>query len=481
MKVSPAAIARPFAIYLACVCCILCVCCKTSHESDASESSTRETAVVARSNPHEPFAISPDGSILVHAPSGIFQGERVYESIFDVEDVKKSSQAAAIKLPIQPKTGFQFNHIEFCDHGRYLLAVGPAATIYPGPDQTSTAGDLITAESEDFVKILDMKYNSLHADISLSTAEHSLPPEALARYKQVNPDWHSEKEWHGEVRFAACAANAPIAAIVINYGNEVSTVKILNLDIGAEAQGFGGIPVQTDVVGLAISPQGSSLALYRMGNMPGGDGEGAPNHCFTLVDLQNKKIGRTIWVKSDDAFNASIAYAGESTVAAELVSQEYLGYSPSDSHSLEPRFSFRNHASVHFFDVGTGSELQVISDPSVDDFSLEGMSVDGRIMLAYSGKSHICKSCNRGMGEKEVTDARFTLWNRETGQPIARSPELKVVHHTCPFFSLRDWIMKNCIESDEAPTLKLNQDGDAVVASWASGGEPIQVYSLPLH
>lgn len=472
--------ARRSAIYLACVCCIFCVSCKTSHRSDLSESSSSGIAVVARANPNEPFAISPDGSFLVHTPSGIIHGERVHESIFDVEEVKKLSQAAAIKLPVQPQTGFQFNHIEFCDHGRYLLAVGPEATIYPGPDRTSTAGDLITAQSEDFVKILDMKSSSLHADISLSAAEHSLPTEALARFKQVNPEFHWATEWHGSVRFAACAANAPIAAIVISYGNEFSRLKILNLDTGAEMQGFDSIAIQTDVMGLAISPQGASLALYRAGNMPGGDGEGRPNHCLTLVYLQNKKIGRTIWVRSDDLFNASIAYAGESTVAAELVSQEWLDFSPSDSH-LDARFSFHNHASVHFFDVETGSELQVISDPSVDDFRFEGMSANGRIMLAYTGKSHICKSCNRGMGEQEVTDARFTLWNRETGQPIARSPELKVVHHTCSWFSSDYWTWKSCVASDEAPILKLDQDGDAVVASWTSGGEPIQVYSLPIH
>jgi len=472
--------ARTSAICLTCAACILCVSCKTNQKSDLSESPIREIAVVSRANPNEPFAISPDGSSLVHVPTGVIQGERIYESIFDVEDVKKSSQIAAIKLPAEPKTGFQFNHIEFCDHGRYLLAVGPGTTIYPSADQTSTAQDLITAQSEDFVKILDMKYNSLHAEISLSTAEHSLPPEALARSKQVNPEFHWKKEWHGEAQFAACAANAPIAAIVISYGNEFSALKILNLDTGTEAQGFGDIAIQTGVMGLAVSPQGSSLVLYSAGSMHGGEGEGAPNRRLMFIDLQNKKVGRTIWVRNDDESRASIAYAGESTVAAELVSQEYLGYSPSDSH-LEPRYKFHNHASVHFFDVGTSSELQVISDPNVDDFSFEGVSADGRIVLAYTGKSHICKSCNRGMGEQEVTDARFTLWNRETGQPIARSPELKVVHHTCSWFSLDYWTWKSCVASDEAPTLKLNQNGDAVVASWASGGEPIQVYSLPMH
>lgn len=444
------------------------------------KSSTSEIAVVARANPNEPFAISPDGSFLAHTPSGIIQGERVYESIFDVEDVKKTRLVAAIKLAVQPNTGFQFNHIEFCDHGRYLLAIGPAATIYPGTDRTSTAQDLITAESEDFVEILDMKDNTLHADISLSTAEHSFPAEVLARNKQNNPEWHQEKEWHGEVGFAACAANAPIEAIVINYGNEMSTVKILDLDKGAEVQGFGGIPVQTNVLGIAISPQGSSLALYGAGNVSDAAGEGSADHCLTVVDLQTKKIKRTIWMKSDDPFDSSIAFAGESTVAVELISYEYPDYDPSDTH-LEPRFLGHDRASVHFFDAGSGSESHVISDPSADDFDLKGISSDGHIMLAYSGKSRICKSCNRGTGEQEITDARFNLWNPQTGQRIAESPELTVVHHTCPW-SLHDWLWEvHCVESDEAPILKLSQDGSTVAASWASGGEPIEVYSFPRH
>lgn len=433
-----------------------------------------ETTVVARANPNDPFAISPNGSFLVHAPSGIIQSERIYESIFDVRDVRSSRQVATIKLPVQAKTGFQFRDVEFCDHGRYLLAVGPVITIYPGQDPTSTAGDLITAASEDFVKILDMKYNSLHADISLSAAEHSFPPEVLARYKQINPEWHLRKEWHGGVLFAACAANAPIAAIVINFGNEMSTVKILNLDTGAETQGFGGLPGETNVVGLAVSPQGSSLALFGEGNAPGA--HDLNDHRITTVDLQRKKIIRAVGVKSSTNFaSVSIAYAGESTIAVELVDREYLGYSPSDPPQLQYRS--HDHASVHFFDVLTGSESQVISDPSVDDFSLKGISADGRIMLAYAGKSRICKSCNDGSGEQEVTDARFTLWNRETGQPIGRSPELKVIHHTCPWFRWLSW--GSCVASDETPTLKLSQDGHAVVASWVSGGEPIQLYSLP--
>jgi hypothetical protein len=448
--------------------------CNESRKSDANESAMAETVIVPRANPYEPFAISTDGSLVVHTPTGIIQSERVYESIVDVQDVKSSSQVATFRLPVQPNTGFQFKDIEFCDDGRYLVAIGPVAAIYPGQDPASIAGDLITSLSEDFIKILDMKSMSLHADISLSAAEHSYPPEALAKYRQFN------KEWHGWVSFAACAANAPIAVIVIDYGNNMGAVKIFNLETGIEVPGFEGIPIQKEVLGLAVSPQGSSLALFRSENMPGGNDENAPDHCITVVDLQDKKTRRTIWVKSDTPSNANpIAYAGESTVAAELSTMEMIQQTGFGVSHDPP--SFRYPTSVHIFDIVSGSEVRVISDPDADDFSLQEISADGRTMLAYAGRSHQCKSCNHGQGQRVISDAHFTLWNPMTGKLIARSPELKIVHHTCPWLSLHDLIWRSCVSSDEAPILKFSQNGNAVAASWVFGGEPIEVYSLPSH
>jgi len=467
-----AAMTRLSVVCLACVISLLSAGCKTSHKSDTSN--MKKIAVVPRANFHGPLAISSNASLLVYAPTGIIQSQRVYESIFYVQDVKSSSQIATMTLPVEAKTGFQFRNIDFCDHGRYLLAVGPAATIFPGQDPTSTAGDLITALSEDSIKVFDMKSYSLHADISLSAAEHYWPPEVVARYKHINSEWHAEKEGHHGVSFAACAANAPIAAIVIDYGNEMSTVKVFNLDTGAEVPGFGGIPLQTSVLGVAVSPQGSSLALFREAKYPDWKNFDSPDHCITIVDLPKMKIGRTIWVKSEIPLNANpIAYAGESSVAIELSSME------KDLRESSGPFSYRYRASVHVFDTDSGSELRVISDRDVDEFRLQGISADGRTMLAYAEKSHQCKSCNHGSGKTIIEDARFMLWNPQTGQRIAESPELTVVHHTCPWFSLRDWTWHGCISSDEAPELKLSQDGNATVASWASMGQPIEVYSVP--
>ena len=177
-------------------------------------------------------------------------------------------------------------------------------------------------------------------------------------------------------------------------------------------------------------------------------------------------------VRSDsDPGPYPIAFAGENTVAVELLSNE-----PGVS-TTSGQFLYHQRASVHFFDVSSGSQVQVIADPNVDDLSFWGMSADGRTMLAYTGKSYICTSCNKGAGQQEVTDARFTLWNRETGKPIAQSPSLKVIHHDCPWYRFAF----SCTTSDETPVLALSQNGNAVAVSWASGGEPIVVYTLPAH
>ena len=468
MKAPRNAIGRASAVVAFCAGCLFCGC-KARPTSDALRAP--ESVAVSLANPQEPFAISPDGSLVVHALAGIVDSERVHESIFEFRDAESGREAAAVRLPVQANMGFQLRDIEFCDHGRYVMAVGPAATIFPSRDPASTAGDLITATSEDSIKIVDVNSRALHADISLSVAEHSPSAEALTLLKMAT------YTWRGGASFSACAANAPIAAVVIDYGNGVTEVKVFNLDSGTEIPGFDSLPVQTHVLGLAVSPAGLSLALFREENKPGATEMNAPNHCITVIDVRTKKVAQAIWVSSDSPAS-TVIYAGERTVAAELIILEAIERTGLDRTG--PTL-FHYHATVHFFDVGSGSELRVLSDPEVENFRLRGISADGRTMLAYAEQSHQCQPCNHGAGRPVITDARFTLWNPQTGQMLGKSPELNVVHHTCPWFSLQNLLWRDCVTSDEPPTLKLSQDGNAVAGSWPLGGQPIVVYSLPQH
>jgi hypothetical protein len=157
---------------------------------------------------------------------------------------------------------------------------------------------------------------------------------------------------------------------------------------------------------------------------------------------------------SNDPYEPSVMFAGESMVA---MAKPIV---PSNDYGRE---------SLHFWNVDTGSEIQVINDldPGANDVSFPGLSADGRTVLAYTDKS-------RSKNGFKVKDVRFSLWDRESGRMIATSPSLKVIHHGCPLIQL----IGKCTPFDETPVLALSQSGNAVIAWWASGGEPVIVYTL---
>jgi hypothetical protein len=103
-----------------------------------------------------------------------------------------------------------------------------------------------------------------------------------------------------------------------------------------------------------------------------------------------------------------------------------------------------------------------------------GVSADGKVVLTYAEKWRHCIFCKRYSNEYTVTDARFTLWDRNTGAVIAEDPAVRLVHQSCPWLM----IMGSCTPSDEAPDLALDQSGNAVIASWITGDQPLSVFTL---
>jgi hypothetical protein len=416
--------------------------------------------VVARTDAQDLSTISPDGTFIAHFGTGFGTSPEFNGKTLEIRETGSARQVAAIQLRSQAENGLQIKSIQYCDRGRYLLAFGPIVNV----DYQK-----MTATSEDLIKILDMRSYQLHADIPLSAIEKSIPPQVLA--KREGRVYKSG----GQVLFAACAANAPIAVIFIGYEFDLGVIKVFNLDAGSEIPGTEDLPLQTAVEGIAISPMGSSIALIQKGYINDGnfDPGSFDDYGVTIIDLQTKRVARTIQVRSEYRPGIHpIQFAGESMVAVELLSAQ------PGTRTRSEQFLFDFRASVHFFDAGSGAEKQVIADPSVDDFVLWGMSADGRTMLAYTGKSRICESCNHGNGQEVVTDARFTMWNLDTGKPIAESPSLQVIHHTCPWYKFS---VGACTSSDETPLLAISDSGNAVIASWSSGGEPIEVYGLRAH
>ena len=456
----PARLARISEVCLFSISALVCLSCTARNGNGNGVGVAEGTVAVPSVFPYDPFAISPDGTLVVHIPAAAPQPQSQFVNVLDVRDVKSGRQVALIAVPVQADAnGFDFSDIQYCDRGRYVMALGRAVT-------DDNRGNTTSESPGDLIKVLDMQIYKLHATINLNAFEYPPPKEVLARQ---TGSYHGRS---GGLAFASCAANAPIAAFFIDYGYGFGALKVFNLDTGVEVPGTEGFPLQSSAEGMAVSPLGSIIALRARDYHPKFQPGSYYDHVVTFVNLKTKRTAVTLKFASDDNAGPNvIAFAGESTVAVPFFERDPA----SQVGSLD-------RESVHFFDVASGAQIGTISDPA-NDFRFKGISVDGRTLLVYSGKSRMCYSCNHGFGQQVVTDARFDLWDRETGKPFAQSPSLKIIHHTCPWTSWFDsgtgW--GACRTSDEIPVLALSQDGNSVVASWVSGGEPIMVYRLPTH
>ncbi len=421
----------------------------------------KEIQVLAKTDPMDPVALSPDGILVAHAGTG-FGPTPVYDGkTIDVREVSSSRQVASFQVlgtettasssapAASTRDARAITQLQFCNQGSYLLAIDRAEHIH----------------------VFDTRTNQLRTTIDLNPLEYPPPAEIMAlRQSKHNIDYNGRS---GGLHFVACAANGPVAAFFIDYDMGLGGIKIFNLDTGAPLPGSEGIPMLDSVEGIAVSPLGTSIAIIREVHDAQFEPGGYFDHAVILIDSKTERVIRTIRLVAGDNHNTSpISFAGESTVAVQLLPSK-----PGPCAVSGP-FCLGQGASVHFFDVGTGADVQTIADPQADDFFLWGMSADGRTMLAYTGRSYICTSCNKGTGQKKIEDARFTLWNRQTGKPIAQSPSLTIVHHECPWYR---FTIGSCTSFDETPVLAMSQSGNAVIASFTSGGEPVKVYPLQMN
>ena len=411
--------------------------------------------VIAKSAPVEPLALSPDGTLLANfgtgfGPNPVFDEKTVY-----VREVSSSKQVAAIELPVTPIPNGpdDINQLRYCDKGNYLLAIGSDEKIYS----------------------VDTRTYQLHATFDLNPFEDPPPQQVLAERTRHHVNYMGRS---GGLQSVACAANAPLAAFYIYYDSGLGTLKIFNLDTGARLTGFDDLPMQMSVNGIAVSPLGSRIGIFRDSNAnappfpPGGY-----YTVIAIVDLKTKRFAKTINLVSDRQSGFfPIAFVGESTVAVQLFKREQDVPTPKD------RFRYRFPASVHFYDIGSGSQVQVISDPDVEDFDFAGMSADGKPCLPTQEDRTPARIATMATGTGRDRRA-LHLGNSDTGKPIAQSPSLKVIHHTCPWYSIFDsgggW--GSCSSSDYIPSFAISQNRNAVVVTWPLGNEPVEVYTLPTH
>lgn len=370
----------------------------------------------------EPFALSPDGYFIARYRTRN-EGTMDIGPSFSVEiwDVLSSKLVSTIPIPpfhaLPGHAGTWFadpNQVQYCNNGKYLLATDEGGKFY-----------VFSAESGQMRNAID--FNKVH----LAAAPEGVEP-ALA---QTGADYVN----------VACAANGPIAAFLLKGGRfgKNGVIEVFDLDSGQEFEGFdqasGGLRVQS----IALSPSGARLAILRY--------ETFEYAGITVFDVGSRSVLTTISFEPDLGRDwDNLEFAGEHRVTVAVTNL------------------------VQLWDIDHDALIRTISDPNADNFKFKGLSAGGHRLLALSSRTHFCRSCNLGTGQQKVDDARFTLWDVDTGALVARSRSLKVVHHRC-------WLghgggLFNCTTFDEPPQLGLSQNGEGIVSSYGDTGEPFSVY-----
>jgi hypothetical protein len=399
--------------------------------------------VVAQTDSQDQFALSPDGTLAAHLGTGIWPTKHFDGKTLQFFSVNPAKQVASIQLnnDLDRHPGiFSRDQLQFCDHGKYLLALEDSAN----------------------VNVVDTNQFQLRTAISLKAAEEAIRAEAL---KKPKGDLYGA----GYLTFAACAANGPLAAFFVgDQAIHLGNIKVFNIETGSEIPGFDGLGSPEELAGLAVAPDGSSIALLNGVVLPITGSFDTGKDTVTVIDVASHSIAQRFFVESEAMFHYDpIAYAGDHALVIQL--NQFRPYRPGEVMGAEG-----DESSIHFYDIATGSEIRAITAPKANRFSMLGVSADGKVVLTYAEKWRHCIFCKRYSNEYTVTDARFTLWDRNTGAVIAEDPAVRLVHQSCPWLM----IMGSCTPSDEAPDLALDQSGNAVIASWITGDQPLSVFTL---
>jgi hypothetical protein len=420
---------------------LFCASCRFLRQSSNPQFS--QSDVVAQTDSQDQFALSPDGTLAAHLGTGIWPTKHFDGKTLQFFSVNPAKQVASIQLnnDTDRRPGFGARDgLQFCDHGKYLLAFEDSAN----------------------VDVVDTSTFQMRPAISLKAAEEAIRAEAL---KKPKGDLYGP----GYLTFAACAANGPLAAFFVgNQAIHLGDIKVFNLETGSEIPGFDGLGSPEELAGLAVAPDGSSIALLNGVVLPMAGSFDTGKDTVTVIDVASHSITKRFFVESEAMFQYDpIDYAGAHALVIQL--NQFRPYRPGTVLGSDG-----DESSIHIYDIATGSEIRAITAPQANRFSLLGVSADGKVVLTYAEKWRHCIFCKRYSGEYTVTDARFTLWDRNTGAAIAVDPSVRLVHISCPWFT----IMGSCTPSDEAPDLALDQSGNAVIASWISGDQPLTVFTL---
>lgn len=376
------------------------------------------------------FALSPDGASVAYLHVETIGQQN--ESSVDIIDTRSARTVFSYALPAYE---MRFNSWEswntrttflyYCEDGKYLIAPNGYGETY----------------------VLDTRNYQLHVILDLK-AGRAEKRDAIPMPNDPGP----------RDAQAVCAARGDVIAFRLSEYSGAASVRAFNLDSGQEI----ALPSQVAMIE-AISPDGSRLAV----------GSGEPYE-VKVFDLRRDHVFRIPVTREIVSAGKQLCFVGDWRVAFRngWTSGPVPGRPTPFASSQNP-----DPSTFLAWNIETGAVSATKIDPDLRGAGFIDVSADGRVVLSDAGKANWCNGCSRSK-QVEINYSEITLWSRETGAVIAKSPHLPIIHHSCPLISF-DILGGECYSYDEAPRLSLSANGNAVLVYWASGGKPVEVFFAP--
>ncbi len=365
-------------------------------------------------------AISPDGSsvsMMHRDPSNGAITDRI-----EIREVESGRTLGSIALPVADwKKGPQYSlrePLRYCDDGRYLLAFNGLNVLH----------------------VFDAHTYQLHTSIALNDLKVLQGNGGVRGLSEVQSA-HTIQ--------ISCAALTGTAALRLQMDN-TGVFKVFDLESGTETAdltaSFKGIWGN----GIAVSPDGTRVAAAVW------DRSGA--EVIQVVDARTGTMTRQLpFGVPRGTERYLLAFAGDDAVVIGRPACERT-----------ERCQLQSGRVVRLLNLGTGA-VKELGAAGREAYRFTAASADGREVFAYTGAESFCQSCNRKLGEMRIDDARFTVWERDSGKVLVQSPQLRVQVYKCPLLMLGP-----CEDLETVPELAMSANGKAAVSLWhaerAGGG-----------
>jgi hypothetical protein len=241
----------------------------------------------------------------------------------------------------------------------------------------------------------------------------------------------------------ACAANANVAAFELVFGPYgTGLTKAFNLDTGKQTGEIAEDISAGRLMNLDVSPSGTNASILV--EKAASDGPTAKNNDLVILNLGAHTVSRHLLTGMG---GSQAAFVADSSVAVA-------------GNRLKDR-------AIKLFDVDTGAVSQSFGEPPDGARASVAASADGKVLLGYTGSEGEIN------GALQIHAARFTLWDRQTGKIIARSPELPVSRVSTRPLDLDP----GSVKSYQRPQLEMSQSGNAVLVVTLFAAAPT-IYTL---